>query len=61
MATLRACVADGWPLIQIYRTHRIARLTVRRHFPDYRGMPLPEAARLGAYAKRANERIRRTP
>lgn len=59
-AAIEACIADGWPLIQIQRTFRMNWKTVRRHFPDYRGMPKPEAARLGAYAKRANERMRRT-
>lgn len=58
-AAIEACIADGWPIIQIQRTHRVGRLTVRRHFPHYAGMPLQEAARLGAYTKRANERIRR--
>ncbi len=62
LATLQQCVADGWPLIQIKRTHGTCWKTMRRHFPDYRGMPKPEAARLGAAARRAtlNQR-KRTP
>lgn len=58
-AVVAACIADGWPIIQIQRTHRVGRLTIRRAFPDYPGMSLQEAARLGAYAKRANQLIRR--
>jgi hypothetical protein len=45
-------MAEGWPLIQIYLTHRITRTTVQRHFPEYRGIPLQEAAALGAAARR---------
>lgn len=60
MAVLEACVADGWPFIQIQRTHHVGQLTLRRLFPHYRGMPLQEAARLGAAAKRANQQMRRT-
>lgn len=58
-AAIKACIEDGWPIIQIQTTHKVGRLTIRRMFPDYPGMSKPEAARLGAYAKRANERMRR--
>jgi hypothetical protein len=52
LALLQQCMAEGWPLIQIYLTHRITRTTVQRHFPEYRGIPLQEAAALGAAARR---------
>lgn len=52
LAVVQQCIADSWPLIQIYRTHKVTRTTVRRYFPDYRGMPKQEAASLGAAARR---------
>jgi len=52
LAVVQQCIADGWPLIQIYKTHRVTRATVLRYFPEYRGIPLQEAARLGAAARR---------
>lgn len=57
-AVLAQCVADGWPLLEIHRTHGANYRTMRRHFPDYRGMPKPEAAKLGAAAKKANQKMR---
>jgi hypothetical protein len=52
LALVQDCISQGWPLIEIYRTHRVTRQTVARHFPDYRGLPKQEAAVLGAAARR---------
>lgn len=52
VAAVEACMADGWPLIQIQRTHKVGRLALRGRWPDYKGMPLAEAAALGAAARR---------
>jgi len=59
LATIKQCVADGWPLIQIKRTHKVTWTTMRRHFPDYRGLDNQEAAKLGATARRTTLALRR--
>lgn len=56
---IKQCVADGWPLIQIYRTHKVNWETMRRHFPEYRGLDRREAAKLGATARRTTLALRR--
>jgi len=52
-ALLGSCVADGWSYNQIYLTHRITRLTVKRYYPDYQGMSLVEGAKLGYLAMKS--------
>lgn len=59
LEVLTQCVQDGWPLIQITRTHKADWRTMRRHFPDYRGMNLREAAKLGALARRTTLALRK--
>lgn len=59
LATLQACIDDGWPLIQIQRTHRVYWGTMRRYFPDYRGMDQREAAKLGAAGRAASLKTRK--
>ncbi len=59
METLKKCVEDEWPLIQIQRTHNVDWKTMRRHFPDYRGMDQKEAAKLGAQGRRTTLALRR--
>jgi hypothetical protein len=61
LATLQACVDDGWPIIQITRTHRASWETMRRHFPDYRGMDNREAAKLGAATRKLTLKRRARP
>lgn len=61
LALLKQCVEDGWPLIEITRTHGFDYPTIRKYFPDYRGLPLKEASQLGVQARRANAAIRRNP
>lgn len=58
-AVIEACIADGWPLIQISRTHRIGWDSLRALYPDYRGMPRMEAAKLGASARRTTLELRK--
>jgi hypothetical protein len=31
-------VADGWPIRQIISTYGIGTSTIKKHYPDYRGM-----------------------
>lgn len=58
MDLLRQCVEEGWPLIEITRTHGFDFRTIRKYFPDYRGLPLKEASQLGVQARRTNRSIR---
>jgi hypothetical protein len=58
-ALLDELVKDGWPLIEMHRTHRFSWDTVRRHHPDYRGMDQTEAAKLGNTARQVTLAIRR--
>lgn len=59
LEVLSQCVEDGWPLIQIERTHNVRYRVMRRYFPDYKGMDLTEAAKLGALARRTTLALRR--
>lgn len=52
LAVIQQCVDDGWPLIQIKRTHGAGWDVMRKYFPDYRGMNQKEAAKLGALARK---------
>jgi len=58
-ALIEKCIEDGWPLIQIQRTHGVSWNTLRRRFPSYRGMGLTDAAKLGATARRTTLALRR--
>jgi len=59
-ALIEKCIEDGWPLIQIQRTHAVSWGTLRRRFPSYRGMALHDAAKLGAAARRTTLTLRKT-
>jgi len=59
LAVIKDCMKDGWPLIQIERTHNVAWKTMRKHFPDYRGMNKREAAKLGSLGRRTTLALRR--
>jgi hypothetical protein len=52
-ALFEKCLNDGWPFIQIQKTHNVSWHTLNRLFPG-RAMDLKEAARLGAATRRAN-------
>ena len=58
-ALLDQCVEDGWPLIQMRKTHGFCHTTVKRHYPEYRGMDNREAAKLGAAARRTTLALRK--
>lgn len=58
-AVIEKCIEDGWPLIQIQRTHGVSWNTMRRRFPSYRGMALHDAAKLGAATRRTTLALRR--
>lgn len=45
-ALLAAAVADGWPIRQIIATYGIGTATVKKHYPDYHGLPQNEAITL---------------
>jgi len=58
LALIQQCMAEGWPLIEITRTHGVSWETMRRHFPEYRGLDRTESAKLGAAARRTTLRNR---
>lgn len=57
-AVIERCIEDGWPLIQIQRTHSVSWNTLRRRFPSYRGMSKKEGSDLGLAALRAKKKVK---
>lgn len=55
-ALLDAAVADGWPIRQIIATYGIGTSTVKKHYPDYKGMPLAESIVLSHASRRLNQK-----
>jgi hypothetical protein len=56
LALIQQCLDEGWPLIQITKTHGVCWRTMRRHFPEHRGLDRTTSAQLGAAARRATIR-----
>ena len=56
-ALLQSCVLDGWSLLDMRRTHGFGPDTVKYHYPDYTGMTLSEAGKLGRLMERADAAI----
>lgn len=50
-------VADGWPLNQMRFTHGFGHDIVKHHYPDYRGMSLSDAGKLGRQMAKVDESI----
>lgn len=50
-------VADGWPLLQMRRTHGFGPDTVKYHYPDYKGMTLSDAGKLGRQMAKVDEAL----
>lgn len=46
IAQVQACVQDGWPLREIYRTYNTSSRFVKKWFPDYTGLPAQESGSL---------------
>lgn len=46
LALAKKCLDEGWPFIEITRTHGIGAKTLRRHFPG-QGWTPKEGAQLG--------------
>lgn len=60
LALVKDCIDEGWPIIEITRTYGVTRVTVKRHFPEYRGMDMKEASSMGARIMQLNRGARRT-
>ena len=43
---VKKCLEDGWSQIEIYRTHKVHPMTIKRHFPGS-GWTRKEGAQLG--------------
>lgn len=56
-ALLDAAVKDCWPIRQIIATYGIGTSTVKKHYPDYRGMPLEESIALSRASRRLNQKL----
>jgi hypothetical protein len=52
VAQVRACVQDGWPLREIYRTYKTSSRFVKKWFPDYTGLPPQESGSLSMAIQR---------
>ncbi len=52
-ALFEKCLDEGWPFIQIQKTHNVSWHTLNKLFPG-RSMDNTEAAKLGAAARKAN-------
>lgn len=46
LAVVKECLRDGWSQMEIYRTHRVHPVTIRRYFPGS-GWTAVEGGRLG--------------
>lgn len=55
-AALDAAIADGWPIRQIIATYGIGTATVKKHYPDYHGLPQSEAIVLSLAERRIDTR-----
>lgn len=38
LESIRQCISDGWSILQIKETYKISYASLKRHFPDYRGL-----------------------
>jgi len=56
-ALLDVLVADGWPFREMRFTHGFGYDTVKYHYPDYKGMALGEAGKLGRQNVRTEKEI----
>lgn len=52
---MRACVEDGWPLREIYRTFNTSSRFVKKWFPEYAGMPAQESGSLSMAIRRGKK------
>lgn len=59
IALLTYCVEDGWPVTEIIATHRISHDTIRKFYPDYRGMPGEDRDAIAALARKLNPMLRK--
>lgn len=55
-ALLAAAIADGWPIRQIIATYGIGTSTVKKHYPDYRGMSREDSIALSHGTRRLNQK-----
>lgn len=53
---LDEAVADGWPIRQIIATYGIGTSTVKKHYPDYKGITQREALELSWASRRLNQK-----
>lgn len=59
-ALLDKLVEEGWPMIEMLRTHGLDYRTVKRHHPEYRGIcDKKEQGQLGSAARQLTLALRR--
>lgn len=54
LAIVKQCLEDGWSQVEIYRTHKVHPMTIRRHFPG-QGWTPKEGAQLGCQVMKAGK------
>jgi len=52
---VKKCLEDGWSQIEIYRTHKVHPMTIKRHFPGS-GWTQKEGAQLGYQIMKAGQK-----
>lgn len=57
-ALLATLIEDEWPLRQITKTHGYNFSTIKRLYPDYKGMTQQEGGKLSWAIKQADEKMR---
>jgi len=50
-------VADGWPIRQITETHGFNYYTIKKHYPEYKGMTQSEAGKIGMALKHLGRKV----
>jgi transposase len=56
-AILERCVLDGWPIRQIIETYGFGTRTVKKHYPEYRGITAQESGNLSMATQRVNRKV----
>lgn len=50
-------IRDQWPIRQMYQTYGFGTATVKKHYPDYCGMSLSDAGKLGMSMRHTEVRV----
>lgn len=57
LEAIRQCISDEWPLRQIEETYRVSYRSLKKHFPDYKGMGQREAGAISSASRKLNRKV----